>query len=276
MPAENPDEDQPQHQPELKDQQPQAPQEPEAARAIPALIDAYRKEQEKNRRQEASEDFWRQCREWATLAFVVATTAGVFTQAWFLRTTDEAIHISASAAKTAADAATNAVNVNIATERARLFVIGMTIKRSNEKDPNPTIAFQIANLGRTSALITQVSAECTIVDPPGRGTIPIYNAQRFQYAMSVITGGSTLSIPGSDCKLDKPITDEEFVALSSNKKKILFKGFVRFQDVFGEKFTQRFGYYAYDDKVDAFYALVGADAYSAEIKDQDATGPLAK
>ena len=66
--------------------------------------------------------------------------------------------------------------------------------------------------------------------------------------MSFITGGATLSIPGSDCALDKSITDDEFVALSVKTKIILFKGFVNFQDVFGEKFTQRFAYYTYGTK----------------------------
>lgn len=261
MPAENPDEDQPEH---------------EAASAISALIDAYRKEQEANRKQEANEDFWRRWRELATLWFVILTTAGVFGQAWVLHSTDEALHTSASAAKTAADAATNAVNTNVAGERARLFLVGLTIKQAKEKDPNPTIAFQIANLGRTSALITGISVECAVVDPPDKGTTPTYNKLRFHEAMSFITGGATLSIPGSDCALDKPITDDEFVALSVKTKIMLFKGFIDFQDVFGEKFTQRFAYYPYGDKTDAFFPLVGADAFSAELKDQDAANPPAK
>ena len=203
------------------------------------------------------------------------TTAGVFGQAWVLHSTDEAIHTSAIAAKTAADAATkaadaatNAVNTNIAGERARLFVVGMTINRANEKDRNPTIVYQIANLGRTSALVTGVSVECDVVDSlslPGGGT-PTYNKERFHEAMSFITaGGNTL--PGPICGFERPIIDDEFVGLSKSTKAILFKGFIDFQDVFGEKFTQRFAYYGFGDKVNAFYPLSGVDAYSAEIKD---------
>jgi hypothetical protein len=58
--------------------------------------------------------------------------------------------------KQAGDAAAKAVETNIAAERARIFVVGMRIGRSGDKDPNPKISFQIANLGKTSALITGV------------------------------------------------------------------------------------------------------------------------
>jgi hypothetical protein len=190
----------------------------------------------------------------------------VFAQACILNQTDKAMHITADAAKTAADAATNAINTNIAAERARLFVFGMRINRANEKDPNSTISFQIVNLGRTSAIITWVSEECTTVETPSNYKTPTYDKQHLHPASSVLVGGTALSISGSECVFDNPLTDNDFVALSEKKKVILFKGFVGFQDVFGEKFTQRFGYYSYGEKGDAFFSLVGADAYNAEIK----------
>ena len=161
--------------------------------------------------------------------------------------------VSLGLSKQAADAATRAVDANVASERARIFVGKMTIKQINEMDTKPTIAFQIFNLGRTTALITGTSAECAVVDPPGKGTTPTYDQQRFLYAMSLIPAGDMPSIPGwPECALDNPITDADFAALANKTKVILFKGFVNFQDVFGEKFTQRFAYYSDGDKVDAF------------------------
>jgi hypothetical protein len=175
--------------------------------------------------------------------------------------------VSLGLSKQSADAATKAVDTTVAGERARLLVGGMTIKRVNEQDPNPTISSKIVNLGRTSALVTGTSVECAIADPPAMGATPTYNQQRYRYSMSLVNAGNDIPMPGSDCTLDKPITTDELVALSVKTKIILLKGFINYQDVFGEKVTQRFAYYSYGDKVDAFFPLVGTDAYSAEIKD---------
>jgi hypothetical protein len=156
--------------------------------------------------------------------------------------------VSLGLSKQAADAATKAVDTNVAGERARLLVGDMMIKRANEQDLNPTISSKVINIGRTSALVTGTSVECAVADLPAIGSTPTYNQQRFRYAMSLVNAGNEIPMPGSDCALDKPITTDELVALSVRTKIILLKGFVIYQDVFGEKFTQRFAYYSYGTK----------------------------
>ena len=76
------------------------------------------------------------------------------------RDTTSALELS----KKAADAAAKAVETSVADERARLFVANFALIRANEKDPNPKISFQIANLGKTSAVLTEVALQCRIFD----------------------------------------------------------------------------------------------------------------
>ena len=239
---------------------------------LATFINAYRNEKETDREQDYREYCSHRSIEIWTLIFVICTTAGVFTQACILNSSDRAMHefaqasvTSANAAWQAAEAATRAVETSIATERSRIFVGSVSLKRTNDKDPSPTITFQIINLGKTGALMTAISNECAVT-PNDIKISPTYNPQRIHPAMSIIAGGSTFVVPpGYECALDNPITDDDFIALAGKKKIILFKDFIRFQDVFGEIFTKHFGVYGYGDKPDG---ITGADAYNAETKDQ--------
>jgi hypothetical protein len=242
---------------------------------IAAFINAYRNEKKTDREQDRREYRGNRSIEIWTLIFVICTTVGIFIQACILNSSDRAMHefaqasvTSGNAAQKAAEAATRAVETSIATERSRLFVGSVSLKRSNDKDPSPTISFQIINLGKTGALMTAISNECAVV-PIDIDISPTYNPKRIHPAMSIIAGASTFVVPpGYECALDNPITDDDFIALAEKKKIILFKGFIRFQDVFGEIFTKHFGLYGYGDKPEAFFGITGADAYNAETKDQ--------
>jgi hypothetical protein len=176
---------------------------------------------------------------------------------------------STDATTKAAEAATRAVDANIASERARLFIGGVTFIRSGEKDPNPKLTFQIVNLGKTGALITGLSDECAIVPmiiPP----TPSYNPQHFYPAMDVVGGGTVFTPPhGYECILDNPLTDDDFAELAAQHKMILLKGFANFQDVFSQVFTKHFGLYSYG-KDGGFFALHGIhSAYNDETRDQE-------
>jgi hypothetical protein len=155
-----------------------------------------------NRKQEGNEGRSRRWREWATLFFVILTTGGIFYQDRILTQSDEAIHTSAKAAKTAADAAAAAVEANIASERARLYLLP-SFQRSGPQDPNPKIIFQITNMGRTAALVTGLSFECKIGVPPAPNSSPIYDNKRYHSGATMIPAGNTLlPPPGLECVLD--------------------------------------------------------------------------
>lgn len=177
---------------------------------VSAFIGAYREEQETNRKQEGNEDRSRRWREWATLLFVILTTGGIFYQDFVLTKSDDAIHTSAAAAKTAANAAKRAVEANISSERARLFLLP-SFSRSGPPDPNPKIVFQITNMGRTAALVTGLSFECKLGVPPEQNSSPIYDDRRYKSWVTMIPAGNILPTPsGSECVLDSPLTATDF------------------------------------------------------------------
>lgn len=106
--------------------------------------------------------------------------------------------------KQAADAATKAVETNVADERARLFIVTTSFVRTNEKDPNPKISFQIANIGNTSALVTEVALQCNIFrnsDPP-LPAVPTYDPKHRHPAMSFIGSSTAYSTPDLLCTMD--------------------------------------------------------------------------
>lgn len=243
-----------------------APEPADKNEWVSAFIGAYKNEQETNRRQEGNEDRSRRWREWATLLFVILTTGGIFYQDFVLTKSDDAIHTSAAAAKTAADAAKGTVEANIASERARLFLLPSFI-RSGPQDPDPKIGFQITNMGRTAALVAGLSFDCKLGIPPEPNSSPIYDNKRYKSGATMIPAGNILPTPpGSECRLDTPLTAGDFSDLSNKRKAIIYVGFIRFQTVFGKTFTKHVGFYSFGD--DQFYPFANADAYNAETEDR--------
>jgi hypothetical protein len=155
----------------------------------------------------------------------------------------------ASAAKIQAGAAKTASETEISAERARFFVIPDGIKRAGDKDRNPAIPFTMINLGRTAAVVKGILTECAVVLNDGSlSPIPIYNSKKLSLAMSIMIGGAIMKTPsGHECTFDNPITDDDFAGLAIKARFILFKGFVRFQDIFGNTWQKRFGVYSFGD-----------------------------
>jgi hypothetical protein len=169
--------------------------------------------------------------------------------------------------KQSADAAASAVETNIATERARLF-LGNVFFKGDREDPYPIISFQIINLGKTSALVIGVSYECSIISP-NIDINPTCDPKRLRLAMNVVSSGSIFTPPvGQECTFDRDVIKEDYVGLSTKSKIILFKGFVRFKDIFSNTFTKRFGVYGYGATETEFFPIANADGYNIEIKDQ--------
>jgi hypothetical protein len=142
-----------------------------------ALIDAIRSEGQANRREEISEDRGKRFREYLTLFFVIATTAGVFYQAYIFsgqltemkssgeqtaQLIDNNAALAASATKQAeaADKQANAMNAAVEVSRESLIAAGRAwVGPRNAKITSPvevgkTIEFAIeyANTGREPAL----------------------------------------------------------------------------------------------------------------------------
>jgi hypothetical protein len=166
--------------------------------SVRIFIETYKKEQATNRHQEHREDRASKWIESLTLLFVIFTTVGIFYQDFIINNSDIAIHESA-------DDATKAIKASIDSERARIFVTNADYIRSNENDTTPKIAFQLANLGRTSALVIEVSYECYITGDAVPLT-PSYDPKKSREAMIAVGAGSIYTPPqGQQCELDDAI-----------------------------------------------------------------------
>jgi hypothetical protein len=169
--------------------------------------------------------------------------------------------------KKAADAASKAVETSIATERARMFLTNVSFVRTNEKDSNPKISFQIANLGKTSALVTELAYGCQIIPNIDQYKPSLHYAVHL--AMTVIVPDIPYTIPpNTDCVMDNPISAADFVDLDAHTKFILLSGYVKFQDVFGENFIKHFGVYNFGKDNDFFGVTPFASYYNSEVRDQ--------
>jgi hypothetical protein len=172
--------------------------------------------------------------------------------------------------KQAADAAAKSVETSVAAERARLFFLSASFKRKNDKDPDPKISFQIINLGRTSALVTEIGYECKVTPfSESPAPIPTYDMNKRHPAMFVIGQGAPYSMPSNiACTLNSPITDQNFSDLEARQASILFTGYISFQDIFGARFTKHFGMFNFG-KDGGFFGLSAVlSAYNDEVKDQ--------
>jgi hypothetical protein len=242
---------------------------------LATFTDAYKKEQKTNRKQEGREDRGKKWIEIWTLGFIILTTGGIFVQDWILNRQGHSfkeqlieMRNAYGPLKESADAAKKSVDASISTERARLFLGNTTFIRNGDKDRTPKVTFQIINLGKTGVLISGISYECAVV-PSRIDFEPTYAPKAFHTAQEAIGASGILVVPpGSECVLDAPITDDDFTGLEGKTEIILLKGFARFEDVFGEKFTKRFAAYSLG-KDGGFFPLGPQwDSYSAETKEQ--------
>lgn len=144
---------------------------------ISAFIHAYQKEQRANRKQEGREDRGKQFRDYATLFFVILTTAGIFYQAYLFsgqlsemqssgEQTAKLIDTNAKLAEAtakqadAADKQANAMAAAVEVSRESLIVSGRAwvgprqakITSPIEADKPIEIFFEYANTGREPAL----------------------------------------------------------------------------------------------------------------------------
>jgi hypothetical protein len=120
-----------------------------------ALIDAIRSEGQANRREEISEDRGKRFREYLTLFIVIATTAGVFYQAYIFsgqltemkssgeqtaQLIDNNAALAASATKQAeaADKQANAMNAAVEVSRESLIAAGRAWDRETRKSRAPS------------------------------------------------------------------------------------------------------------------------------------------
>ena len=153
----------------------------------------------------------------------------------------------------------------IATERARVLA-GPTgeVRRNGENDPMPGFPVRVMNLGPTAALVRGILIQCDI-NPLGLETTPSYDETQFRWTASPIMGG-TVSPNALDkvCRPSQPLSQDDLAGLAGKTKIILLKGYILYQDMFGQGWKKHFGLVGQGDG--KFFNVEHDDAYNAEEK----------
>jgi hypothetical protein len=138
--------------------------------------------------------------------------------------------------KQAADAAVHAVDENIASERARLFVGEVDFVNWDRITPNPNVSFKIFNLGRTTALVAEYSINCDLY-PMTHPDVPNVVKHIPVGGYIVIASGGDMG-HSADCGIENPVTADDYTALTNSSKIFYLRGYIHFQDVFDQRFTR--------------------------------------
>lgn len=221
-----------------------------------ALVDAISRQESANRSQEKREELANALRETITI-FVL-----IFTAVVILRQVAEMVKVY-QPIRDQANASVLQEKSEISAERARIFVAPNRISPPNlTNDRNPKYSFSIANLGRTAALIGNELVDCNVYDRyTGIPIVPIYNKTKVTEAAEIIGGG--ISNANHECTVDHSITDDEIIGLKNKTKIILFKGYIVYRDIFGNRWKKHFGMYGFGDGL--FYGIdESAPLYNVE------------
>jgi hypothetical protein len=156
-------------------------------------------------------------------------------------------------------------NSFIATERARVLA-GPTgeVQTNGENDPMPGFPVRIMNLGPTAALVRGILIQCDI-NPSEFERVPSYDEAQFRWTASPIMGGTVSPNPlDKVCHPSQPLSQDDLAGLAGKTKIILLKGYVLYQDMFGQGWKKHFGLFGYGDG--KFFNVEHDDAYNAEEK----------
>jgi hypothetical protein len=239
------------------------------SQAIIALKNTIAEEGNANRQQEGREDRWNKIIASLTLFLVFCTTGGIIIQDIIIHSSDSAFQISATAAKDAAEAAKQSADVLFNSERARLFIGTVMLKKTSDTDPRPQIDYSWINLGRGPAVITGVLVTCTLVGTQ-LPTNPIDDIKKIKTGQATLgpnASSTTAPVPFQPCFLDQQLTPDDWKEIGAKTKFILFSGFVRYRDSF-HKYKWRFGDVYFGD-TNFFSTNPLPPSYNEEIQEDE-------
>ena len=206
------------------------------------------------------------------LAICGAASGYVFYQQWQeMRHASDQTDKAIVAANRAADAAAKNTDVLINSERARLFIGSIILKKTNENDPQPRIDYTWINLGRGPAVITDVLVTCAIVGSQ-IPVSPLDDIQKIKRGQTTLGSGATggsfgVPIPLPPCVLEQQLTPTDWKELETKNKFILLSGFIRYQDAF-HKYKWHFGD-VYHGDLNFFSTSPLPPSYNEEIQEDE-------
>ena len=172
-----------------------------------------------------------------------------------LKSTDEATHDAATAAKQASDA-------TIALERPYFFITGKFNKPDGTENSNPQIAYSVANIGRVPGIARVVYANCslkTVFDG-----LPNFSKGEFHSAQTAIGGNrTTTDFPPAVCE---GMTAENWAAVHSKAKTIIFQAIIMYEGALDYTYAV-ISTYSVDIDTGYFYAI-GGDDYNYDTSER--------
>jgi hypothetical protein len=189
-----------------------------------------------------------------TLAFFAAVYAGSeakrladLTQTAVTNSTSDSARQAADTqsslaiSKQAADAATRTVEETIAVERGRLTTGGIKFVDWDGKNPNPNIALQIVNIGRTTALASGYYFACDLYPLQVHPVKVTYHIET--EGNIVISPGAVYTIDqGTGCGMLDKFSSDDYTSLTKATKAIVVTGYIKFKDVFDQHWTKEFSF----------------------------------
>ncbi len=182
------------------------------------------------------------------------------------RQTDQTISIL----RDQAEAAKRNVNALIDSERGRLFIGDITLKKTSDTDAQPKIDYSWINMGRGPVLINEVLVDCQLIGEIVP-TTPVYDDNKARYGQTALGGGASGGTSGvprplSPCLLDQQLTPTNWEAIHKMHEFILFIGLIHYQDAF-HKYRLNFGS-IYRGDVEFFTTFGLPSAYNSEIQEE--------
>jgi hypothetical protein len=154
----------------------------------------------------------------------------------------------------------------INSERARFSPSGFTLVRKGDSDAASYVNYGFINMGRSPAVLQAISAECGML--VGNLPIPpVYDPSKFVGLDNAVGPGALIGTDSKPvtlppCEFDRSIPARVYSGLSSEH--LTIRGFIRFRDVYGEVYTQRFGAALHPDGT---FHDIAEPSYNAEIKE---------
>jgi hypothetical protein len=152
---------------------------------------------------------------------------------------------TAKAALDNAQAANKQVNALIGAERARFFLRSMNFLAPPAAGAPIVIDYSFINYGRSTAILLNFSIECEYIIGRHIPDDPVYDESAIKRTYNGIASQAWIGSHAGGfglpaCESRFALTPAGIHELISNADTLLIKGFVRFKDVFGDVYVQRF------------------------------------
>lgn len=235
-----------------------------------ATINSIANELAATKKQSQSDDDKRAFREKLTIALLIATVvAAGLGDVFFYGQLREAKKLYGPIAQQAS-AASQSSNALINSERGKVFINTIKLKKSTDADPHPQIDYSFINLGRSPILTTTVYAQCQLIGNAVPLT-PIYDKSKGRVGQNAVGSNASFGSTGASpdfpaCIINPEMTAQDWEEVTGNTKFFFLSGYVYYQDAF-YKYRWYFGD-IYRGEIQLFSTYGLPSAYNDETQEE--------